>query len=144
MKWQDYLFTPTSILFKNTPEVEDDIWLSKVDQLGLIRYPNLSNNSLAEQTCLLSPESLLGSFFCPNRNISWQILQVAGLLIKSGKLDIGKCLFSAKYYGGLVYFKWFLFELGELNETNPIPNAKFPLDSSRWNKKRQHEVKSCV
>jgi hypothetical protein len=41
-----------------------------------------------------------------------------------------------KKIGGILYFKWFLCELGENCDENPIPGKKTPLNSQRWSKKK--------
>ena len=135
MKWQDYLYRPTSLLFKQSKMISGTKWLRLVSQKGLIRYPTETIAEIPEIGADESPELLLGSFFCPNVFPSLEILQIAGLLIKRKKLELRKSLFSAKRYGGEVYFRWFLFNLDELGEDNPIPGRDFPLNKNRWSKR---------
>ena len=135
MRWQNYLYRPTSLLFQKKAQPKKEDWLWLVNQLELIRYP-IDDYSRTLESNQTSPEELLGAFFCPNRICPWEILQVAGLLIKRRKLDVKKCLFSSKRFGGEIYFKWFLFILGELQENNPVPNVEFPLNANRWKKAR--------
>ena len=135
MKWQEYLYRPTSLLFKNGKKFSENTWLQIVHQKGLIRYPVETIAGVPKVDTVESLETMLGAFFCPNASPTWEILQIAGLLIKQKKLDRQKTLFSAKRYGGEIYFKWFLFNLGELGENNPVPDVEFPLDKSRWSKR---------
>ena len=137
MKWNDYWHQPTSLLFKNTRLVDETHWLRLVNEKGLIRYPNITINDTSPAIHESeSPEKIIGEFFYPDRDVSWKILQVAGLLIKRKKMNIDECIFSAKKFGGILYFKWFLYELGESREENPIPGIKFPLSQRRWFKKK--------
>ena len=127
MRWQNYLYRPTSLLFQRKVQPKKEDWLRLVNQLGLIRYPIESNSKTLESN-QISPEELLGAFFCPNRSCPLEILQIAGLLLKRRKLNVQKCLFSSKRFGGEIYFKWFLSVLDELEESNPIRNVEFPLN----------------
>ena len=135
MKWQEYLYRPTSLIFRKGNKVSEKKWLHLASQKGLIRYAEEPTAIETESDSSESPERMLGAFFCPNVSPPWEILQIAGLLIKRKKLDRQKSLFSAKRYGGEIYFKWFLFNLGEFGEKNPIPDVEFPLDKSRWSKR---------
>lgn len=135
MQWQNYLYRPTSLLFQRKVQPKKEEWLELVNQRALIRYP-IENHSKTLESNQTSPEEMLGAFFCPDRICPWEVLQVAGLLIKRKKLDVRKCLFSSKRFGGEIYFKWFLSILGELEESNPLPNVEFPLNANRWKKQR--------
>ena len=135
MKWQEYLYRPTSLLFRRSKKVNEKKWLRLVSKKGLIRYPVEPTAEETEVDASESPETMLGAFFCPNVSPPYEILQIAGLLIKRNKLDRQKSFFSAKRYGGEIYFKWFLFNLGELGEIDPVPDMEFPLDKNRWSKR---------
>lgn len=141
MMWHNYLCRPTSLLFSRRMPVDPKQWMQLLDRLRLIRCPveHTDHDEVREGQELSSPEDLLGAYFCPSSEVSWEVLQVAGLLIKSKKLDVKKALFSAKRYGGEIYFKWFLYHLGELSGDNPLPGVAFPLHPSRWQKKRAGE-----
>jgi hypothetical protein len=109
-----------------------------IDQLQLIRcaVEPADDDGGGDGQERRSAEELLGAYFCPNCEVSWEVLQLAGLLIKSKKINVQKALFSAKRYGGELYFRWFLYHLGELSGEDPLPGVRFPLHPNRWQKQK--------
>ena len=133
MKWQDYMYQPTGRVLRRTPVVDPAAWISLVDALGVIRVSGdateMGNHPLR------SPELTLGAYFRPDAPVDLDLLQIAGLLLKNGRLDRRACSWSARRHGGGLYFKWFLAQVDD-SEVDPLPEKEFPLHRSRWRKRR--------
>jgi hypothetical protein len=89
------------------------------------------------------PEAALGAFFAPDSEVRLDVLQVAGLLLRDGRLDRHACGQAARRHGGRLYFDWFMAQLDPALP-DPLPDLAFPLHRSRWAKRpagrRQHRA----
>lgn len=132
MKWRDYIQQPTSRLLQTQPAASPDEWLRSVEQRGLIRVGG-NVEQVAREPGDLAPEMALGEFFRPDSDVSLDVLQVAGLLLREGRLDRQACERAARRHGGRLYFNWFLSQL-DRSIPDPLPDQRFPLHRSRWAK----------
>ena len=133
MKWRDYMYQPTGHVLSHTPVVEPDAWISLVDELDVIRVSG--DDTKKGERPRLSPELTLGAYFRPDAAVNLDVLQIAGLLLKNGRLDRRACYWSARRHGGGLYFKWFLSQV-DGSEVDPLPAKEFPLHRSRWQKRK--------
>ena len=129
MKWQEYAYRPSSIVFRNEA-FQPGQWLNAVNRKKLLRCAedHTGGVSTAEDVDL---ENDLGQFFAPDAEIALDVLQVSGWLLKRNQIDLEKARFSAKRHGGILYFNWFLHQL-ELTQENPLSHIEFPLHPGRW------------
>lgn len=133
MKWQDYMYQPVGHVLSRSPVVDPDAWVSLVDELDVIRVSG--DETKMGNRPPQSPELALGAYFRPDAPVNLDLLQIAGLLLKNGRLDRRACSWSARRHGGGLYFKWFLAQVDD-SEVDPLPSKEFPLHRSRWRKRR--------
>lgn len=133
MKWQDYIYQPTGHVLSHAPVGDPNAWILLVDELGVIRVSG--NETKAGERSHRSAELALGAYFSPDAPVDLDLLQIAGLLLKNGRLDRRACSWSARRHGGGLYFKWFLAQVDD-SEVDPLPAKEFPLHRSRWHKRK--------
>jgi hypothetical protein len=133
MTWNDYIYQPIGHVVRREPVADPRSWLSDVHRCRLMRVfdDEVSNDAPASGT----PDAALGAYFRPDAPVSLDLLQVAGLLLRSNRLDRDICARSARRYGGGLYFRWFLAQL-DAAVPDPLPEKEFPLHRSRWHKRK--------
>ena len=133
MKWADYAYQPIGHVLRPLPVARPESWLASVNAHGVLRVPDAEPPAGGRRAESL--EAAVGQYFRPDAEISLEVLQVAGLLLKANRLDRLACARSARRHGGGLYFKWFLAQIDD-SLADPLPAKEFPLHRSRWRKRR--------
>ena len=133
MKWQEYKYQPCSLM-GHQDSITPEFWLAAVQHKKLLRIGEFPLVDVQQVETIDVAESL-GRFFAPDAEVSLDVVQVAGLLIKRELIDLDRVLLSARQQGGALYINWFLYHL-DLLADNPLPECDFPLHASRWKKKK--------
>lgn len=133
MKWKDYVYQPVGHVLRRSPVAPPDVWLELVHEHGVLRVFDKPAPTREQPAAAL--EASVGQYFRPDAPVSFEVLQIAGLLLQRHQMDREACARSARRNGGGLYFQWFLAQVDE-SQLDPLPTKEFPLHSSRWRKER--------
>jgi len=133
MRWKDYVYQPIGHVLRRSPVAAPEAWLEQVHRHGALRV--LDEPLPKHEQPAASLEAAVGQYFRPDAPVNFDVLQIAGLLLKRNQMDREASARSARRNGGGLYFRWFLAQVDE-SLPDPLPTKEFPLHPSRWRKER--------